>query len=133
MTISRFLIPMRFLRYLLTLSGAACIGLALGYVAADLPFYHVANVVTVARCSLVLSAGIASFIIGYGFHRRPALTSWWMGCFAYLILLGYFFWRAVSRIEMFSYFVVIALIAEMPFAAMWWRYTKLCSGKNKDS
>ena len=125
---------MRWLRDLVTLSGAACIGLALGgYVAANLPLYRVANLVTVGRCSWVLSAGIASLIIGYGFYRRPALSAWWMGCLAYVVVLSYFFWRTVSRLELFSYFAVITLIAELPFAAMWWRYAKLYSDHNKDS
>jgi hypothetical protein len=50
-----------------------------------------------------------------------------------MILLGYFFWRTVSRLELFSYFAVVALIAEMPFAALWWRYARLYSLGKKNS
>jgi hypothetical protein len=124
---------MRFLRDLLTLSGAACIGLALGgYVAANLPLYRVNNIATIPRCDLLLSTGVALLIIAYGF-RRPAVFAWWAGCFAYMILLGYFIWRTVSRLELFSYFTVIALIAELPFAALLGRYAKLYFIDDKDS
>lgn len=119
---------MRLLRELLTLSGAACVGLALGgYVAADFPqLYRVTNIVTIARCNLVLSTGIASLIMAYGL-RRPTLLAWWVGCCGYMILLGYLFWRTVSRLELFSYFAAVVLIAELPFAALLWRYAKLYS------
>lgn len=125
---------MRLLRELLTLSAAACIGLALGgYIAADFPqLYRASNFVTIARCNLVLSTGIVSLVMAYGL-RQPTLLAWWAGCFAYMILLGYFFWRTVSRLELFSYFAVVALIAEMPFAALWWRYARLYSLDEKDS
>ena len=58
---------MRLLRELLTLSAAACIGLALGgYIAADFPqLYRASNFVTIARCNLVLSTGIVSLVMAY--------------------------------------------------------------------
>jgi hypothetical protein len=122
---------MRLLKTLLTYSGAAFIGLALGgYVAAVFPeLYHVNNIATITRCNLVLLTGIASLIIGCRL-RRPAALAWWLGRFTYVILIGYFFWRTVTRLELFSFFVLIALIAEMPFAAMWWQYRKLFSNKD---
>lgn len=113
--------------------GAGCIGLALGgYVAANFPqLYGVGNFVTVPRCDLVFSSGIASLIIAYGL-RWPALLARCLGCFAYVILMGYFFWRTVIRLELSSFFVLIALIAELPFAAMWLSYAKLFLGENKN-
>jgi hypothetical protein len=116
---------MRLLKDLLTLVGAACIGLALGaYVAANLPLYGVNNIVTIARCNLVLSTGITSLVMAHGFHRR-AVFAWWAGCLVYVMVLGYFFWRAVTTFEMPSYFIMLILIAEGPFAGLWWRYGKL--------
>ena len=122
---------MRLFRELLTGFGGACIGLALGgYVTAVLPqLYQVDNLVTLARCNLVLSTGIGSLVIAYGL-RWPELVRWWLGCFAYLMLLGYLFWRTLARLELVSFFVLIALIAEMPFAAMWWQYRKLFSSRD---
>jgi len=127
------LVHMRLLREILTSLGAACLGLALGgYVAASFPqLYRVDNIVTVPRCDLLLSTGIASFIIAYGL-RWPALVARCLGCFAYIILMGYFLWRTVMRLELSSFFVLIALIAALPFAAMWLSYAKLFLGENKD-
>ena len=124
---------MRLLREILTSQGVACIGLALGgYVAANFPqLYRVVNFVTVPRCDLLLSTGVALLIIAYGL-RWPALLARCLGCFAYIILMGYFFWRTVIGLELSSYFVLIALIAELPFAAMWLSYAKLFFGENKN-
>lgn len=123
---------MRLLKDLLTLFGAACIGLAMGcYVAAGLPLYGVNNIVTIARCNLVLTIGITLLIMGCGFHRR-AVFAWWVGCLAYIILVGYFFFRALISLEMPSFFILLVLIAEGPFAALWWRYAKLYFVNKKD-
>ena len=124
---------MRLLREILTSQGTACIGLALGgYVAANFPqLYRVGNIVTVPRCDLLLSTGIALLVIAYGL-QWPALLARCLGCFAYIILMGYFLWRTVVRLELSSYFVLIALIAELPFAAMWLSYAKLFLGENRD-
>ena len=116
---------MRALKNLLTLFGAACIGLALGgFVAADLPLYRVNNIITVARCALVLGTGITSLVLAFGI-RRPVAFAWWVGCFVYMVLIGYFSWRTVTRFEMLSFFILIVLVGESPFAAMWWRYARL--------
>ncbi len=117
---------------ILTSLGAACIGLALGgYVSANFPqLYHVSNIVTVARCGLGLLTGFVLLIIAYGL-RRPALLARWLGCFAYIILMGYFFWRTVITLELPSFFVLIAFIAELPFALMWLSYAKLFFGREQ--
>ena len=120
---------MHLLKHLLRWSGAASIGLALGgYAAAGMPqLYHVNNVATIARCNLLLLSGTISLIVAYGLERRPALVAWWLGCLCYLACMGYFFWRTITRLELSSYFVLVALIAEMPFAALWWRWARLYS------
>jgi hypothetical protein len=103
-----------------------------GYVAANFPeLYGVTNVVTVQRCDLVFSTGIASLIIAYGLQWLAVLARC-LGCFAYVILIGYFFRRTVIKLELSSFFVLITLIAELPFAAMWLRYAKLFLGENKN-
>jgi hypothetical protein len=123
---------MRLLKDLLTLFGAACIGLALGgYVAAGLPLYRVNNIITIARCNLVLTIGITLLVMGYGFHRR-AVFAWWVGSLAYIVLVGYFSLRTLSSLDMSSFFILLVLIAEFPFAALWWRYTKLYFVNEKD-
>ncbi len=113
---------MRLLKHLLTLGGAACTGWAIpNLVASVLPFY-VAN--DVRFYTLVLTVGMTSFIIGYGFHRR-AMFAWLLGCLFYSVVVGYLFWRVVTRLEVNSYYVLLVLVAEWPFAALWWRYAKL--------
>ena len=116
---------MRLLKDLLTLGGAACIGWAVPtLVASILPFYRVNNFSAIGLNSLVLAVGITFFVMGYGFHRR-AMFAWLLGCFFYTVLVGYFFWRVVAKLEVNSYYVLLVLIGEWPFAALWWRYTKL--------
>ena len=123
---------MRLHRELLTSLGTACIGLALGgYVAANFPpLYHVENMVTNARCDLALLTGIVLLILAYGL-RRPALLARWLGCFTYISLIAYFFWRTAITLELPSFFVLIALIAELPFALMWLSYGKLFFGREQ--
>lgn len=71
-----------------------------GYVDADFPqLYYVNNIVTIARCDLGLLSGIVLLVIAYGL-RWPALLSRWLGCFTYLIAMGYFFWRTVIILEL---------------------------------
>lgn len=126
------MIYMRLLKDLLTYVGAACTGLALGgYVAASLPLYGVNNIVTVGRCNFVLSIGFTSVVMAYGFHRR-AVFAWWLGCLAYIILVGYFFCRAVTTFEIPSYIIMLILIGEGPFVGLWWRYAKLYFPNDKD-
>jgi hypothetical protein len=116
---------MRFLKDLLTLGGAACIGWAVpNLVASILPFYGLNNFTSIGLNSFVLAVGITLFVMGYGIHRR-AIFAWLLGCFAYTVLVGYFFWRVVTRFEINSYYVLLVLIGEWPFAALWWRYSKL--------
>jgi hypothetical protein len=116
---------MRFLRDVLTLGGAAWIGWAVpNLVVAALPFSGWYNPRSVALYSLLLATGITFVVIGYGVHQR-AIFVWLLGCFLYTALVGYFFWRVVTRLEETSYYVLLALIAEWPFAALWWRYAKL--------
>jgi hypothetical protein len=116
---------MRLLKDLLTLGGAACIGWAVpSLVASILPFYGANNFRTIGLNSLVLAVGSTFLVMGYGFHRR-AIFAWLLGCFFYAVLVGYFFWRVVTRLEVNSYYVLLVLIGEWPFAALWWRYAKL--------
>ena len=116
---------MRVLKDILTLGGAACIGWAVpNLVASVLPFYGVNNLTMIGLNSLVLTVGVTSLIMGYGVHRR-ALFAWWLGCFSYLVLVGYLFWRLMTRLEIPSFYILIFLIGEWPFAALWWRYAKL--------
>jgi hypothetical protein len=116
---------MRLLKDLLTLGGAACIGWAVpNLFASTLPFYDMGNFRTIGSNSLILAAGITFVVMGYGFQRR-ALFAWLLGCLFYAAVVGYFFWRVVTRLELNSYYVLLILIAEWPFAALWWRYAKL--------
>jgi hypothetical protein len=116
---------MRLLKDLLTLGGAACIGWSVpNLVASVVPVYGVNNCTTIGLNSLVLTVGVTSLVMGYGFHRR-AIFAWLVGCLFYTLLLGYFFWRVVTRLEISSYYVLLLLIGEWPFAALWWRYVKL--------
>jgi len=120
---------MRLLKTRLTLAGAACIGWTLpNLVTSILPCYVAKDVVLY---SLVLTAGISSFVIGYGIHRR-AIFAWLLGCLLYTVLVAYLFWRTVVKLELNSYFLLLALIAAWPFAALWWRYTKLYFGDKAD-
>ena len=119
---------MRLLKDLLTLGGAACIGWAVpNVVASVLPFYGMNDFRTIALNSLILTVGVTFVVMGYGVHRR-AIFVWFLGCVLYTVLVGYFFWRVVTRLEENSYYVLLALIAEWPFAALWWRYAKLYFG-----
>lgn len=116
---------MRLLKDLLTLGGAASVGWAVpSLVASVLPFYDLNNLTTVAFNTVLLLGGITSIVMGYGFHRR-AMFAWLGGCLFYTLLTGYFFWRAVTKLEINSYYVLLVLIGEWPFAALWWRYVKL--------
>ena len=116
---------MRSLKDILTLGGAACIGWAVPtLIASVLPFYGANNFSTIGVNTLVLAVGITFFVMGYGFHRR-AIFAWLLGCFFYAALVGYFFWRVVTRLEVNSYYVLLVLVGEWPFAALWWRYAKL--------
>ena len=119
---------MRLLKDLLTLGGAACIGWAVpNLVASVLPFYGMNDFRTIALNSLILVVGVTFVVMGYGVHRR-AIFVWFLGCVLYTVLVGYFFWRVVTRLEENSYYVLLALIGEWPFAALWWRYAKLYFG-----
>jgi hypothetical protein len=113
----------RLLKDLLTLLGTACIGLvAGGYVVGSVPLYRVNNILTIARCNFVLGAGLTLLAVAYGFRRR-AVVAWWASYFAYVILAGYFFWRAATRFEMSSYLTLLVMIGAAPFAALWrWDY-----------
>jgi hypothetical protein len=123
---------MRLLKHLLTFGGAACIGWAVpNLVASVLPFYGMNDFRTIALNSLILTVGVTFVVMGYGVHRR-AIFVWFLGCVLYTVLVGYFFWRVVTRLEENSYYVLLALIGEWPFAALWWRYAKLYFG-DKDS
>jgi hypothetical protein len=123
---------MRLLKDLLTLGGAACIGWAVpNLFASTLPFYDMGNFRTIASNTLILAAGITFVVMGYGFHRR-ALFAWLLGCLFYAVLAGYFFWRVVTRLELNSYYILLVLIAEWPFAALWWGYAKLYFGDKDD-
>jgi hypothetical protein len=113
---------MRLLKDVLMLTGAGCIGWAVpNLVAAVVPLYTANDVIFY---SLVLTVGITSFVIGYGFHRR-AIFAWLLGCLFYLVVAGYFFWRVVTRLEISSYYVLLVLIGVWPFAALWWHYARL--------
>ena len=123
---------MRLLKDLLTFAGAGCIGWALpNLIVSLLPVYGLNNFQTVALNSLLLGLGIFFFVMGYGVHRR-AMFAWVLGCVFYTVLIGYFFWRVVAKLELNSYFVLLALIGEWPFAALWWRYAKLHFGDKDD-
>jgi hypothetical protein len=123
---------MRLLKHLLTFGGAAGIGWAVpNLVASVLPFYGMNDFRTIALNSLILTVGVTFVVMGYGVHRR-AIFVWFLGCVLYTVLVGYFFWRVVTRLEENSYYVLLALIGEWPFAALWWRYAKLYFG-DKDS
>jgi hypothetical protein len=119
---------MRLLKDLLTLGGAAGIGWAVpNLVASVLPFYGMNDFRIIALNSLILVVGVTFVVMGYGVHRR-AIFVWFLGCVLYTVLVGYFFWRVVTRLEENSYYVLLALIGEWPFAALWWRYAKLYFG-----
>lgn len=123
---------MRLLKDLLTFGGAACIGWAIPHlVASVLPFYGMTNFRTIAPNSLLLALGVAFVVMGYGVHRR-AIFVWLVGCFLYSALVGYFIWRVVTKLEENSYYLLLVLIGEWPFAALWWRYAKLYFGDKDD-
>jgi hypothetical protein len=123
---------MRALKDLLTLGGAGCIGWALpNLVASMLPFYGMNHFRTIALHGLVLAVGITFFVMGYGIHRR-AIFVWLLGCFLYAALVGYFIWRVVTKLEEHSYYLLLGLIGEWPFAALWWRYARLYFGDKED-
>ena len=120
------------LKDILTLVGAACIGWAIpNLIASVLPFYGMGNFRTIALNSLILSVGVIFVVTGYGIHRR-AIFAWLLGCLLYTVLVAYLFWRSVVKLELNSYFLLLALIAAWPFAALWWRYTKLYFGDKAD-
>ena len=123
---------MRWLKDLLTLGGAACIGWAVpNLVASVLPFYEGHDFATIGVNSLLLVVGVMFFVMGYGFHRR-AIFAWFLGCFVHTVVVGYFFWRVVTRLELSSYYILLVLIAEWPFAALWWDYAKLYFADEED-
>src|SRR5262249_11662816 len=116
---------MGLLEDLLTLGGAACIGWGLPNLIASVRVFYGPNYFrTITLNSSILGIGITFVVMGYGIHRR-AIFAWLLGCLFYNLLIGYFFWRVVAKLELNSYFVLLALIGEWPFAALWWSYAKL--------